>query len=137
MHRRERSGWDAQSPITIGGILDHGNAASIFNGEIDDSNLGHDDLKLTLKIVCTEITRFERGLMGSWSFDECAGLNQRYSGRRDAQLHGGRWVRSSLVLFSHEDEERARCGLESARKAHLEKRRVSKRGILAPIHRRA
>ena len=29
-------GWDAQNPIVIGAILDHGNAASIFNGDIDE-----------------------------------------------------------------------------------------------------
>lgn len=122
-------GWDAQTPITIGAILDHGNAASIFNGEIDEVRIwGIDRSQIDIEnSMHGKLHGFERGLMGSWSFDECAGLKTRdIQGRRDAQLHGGRWVRSSLVLFSHEDEERARCERETpgkCSKAHLEKRR--------------
>ena len=122
-------GWDAQNPIVIGAILDHGNAASIFNGEIDEVRIwGVDRSQIDIEnSMHGKLHGFERGLMGSWSFDECAGLKTRdVQGRRDAQLHGGRWVRSSLVLFSHEDEERARCERETpgkCSKAHLEKRR--------------
>ena len=122
-------GWDAQNPIVIGAILDHGNAASIFNGDIDEVRIwGVDRSQIDIEnSMHGKLHGFERGLMGSWSFDECAGLKTRdVQGRRDAQLHGGRWVRSSLVLFSHEDEERARCERETpgkCSKAHLEKRR--------------
>jgi len=122
-------GWDAQNPVVIGAILDHGNAASVFNGEIDEVRIwGIDRTQIDIEnSMHGKLHGFERGLMGSWSFDECAGLKTRdVQGRRDAQLHGGRWVRSALVLFSYEDEERARCERESpgkCSKAHLEKRR--------------
>ena len=84
--------------------------ASIFNGEIDEVRIwGIDRSQIDIEnSMHGKLHGFERGLMGSWSFDECAGLKTRdVQGRRDAQLHGGRWVRSSLVLFSHQDEERA------------------------------
>ena len=79
-------GWDAQTPITIGAILDHGNA-SIFNGEIDEVRIwGIDRSQIDIEnSMHGKLHGFERGLMGSWSFDECAGLKTRdVQGRRDA-----------------------------------------------------
>lgn len=50
----------------------------------------------------------EYGLLGHWSFDECAGNRVRdRRGAHDGQVHGGRWMRSPVKLFTAKD--RLKC----------------------------
>ena len=86
------------------------NAASIFNGEIDEVRIwGIDRSQIDIEnSMHGKLHGFERGLMGSWSFDECAGLKPEIF--KDAETRNytaGVGCEALLVLFSHEDEERA------------------------------
>jgi hypothetical protein len=51
----------------------------------------------------TTLTGLEYGLVGYWTFDECAGGRLRdRMGRHDGVLHGGRWIRSPVAIRTHQ-----------------------------------
>ena len=104
----QREGAQAHDPATsvlIGAIHDQDKPASGFNGEIDELRVWNVDRTQTEieQNMGKTLTGLEYGLLGYWPFDECSGWRARDKmGRHDAQLNGGRWVRTSINVKHNE-----------------------------------
>lgn len=105
----QREGAQAHDPATsvlIGAIHDQDKPASGFNGEIDELRVWNVDRTQTEieQNMGKTLTGLEYGLLGYWPFDECSGWRARDKlGRHDAQLNGGRWVRTSINIKHNEN----------------------------------
>ena len=104
----QREGAQAHDPATsvlIGAIHDQDKPASGFNGEIDELRVWNVDRTQTEieQNMGKTMTGLEYGLLGYWPFDECSGWRARDKmGKHDAQLNGGRWVRTSINVKHNE-----------------------------------
>jgi len=116
---------DSDTNVLVGAIHDQDRAGSIFDGAIDELRVwGVDRTQVELEgNMHTTLTGLEYGLVGYWTFDECAGGRLRdRMGRHDGVLHGGRWLRSPVAMRTNQEivqcPTKGKCSIDEVEQRH-------------------